>query len=204
MTKEYSVDLQKFFIEMMLSDSQSYIRVQNIFNTENFDRSIRAAAEFIKEHSDQHKVLPTYEQIRAATGIELKPLPDLSPGHYDWFLTEFEGFSRRMELERAILSAADLLEKGQYDPVEKLIKDAVQISLTRDMGTDYFEDPRQRLNKIRENNGQVSTGWPTLDKRLFGGMNRGELNIFAGGSGCVTADTQVEIVELVNIFDDSE
>jgi replicative DNA helicase len=29
----------------------------------------------------------------------------------------------------------------------------------------------------------VSTGWPTLDKRLFGGMNRGELNIFAGGSG---------------------
>jgi replicative DNA helicase len=37
--------------------------------------------------------------------------------------------------------------------------------------------------KIKDNNGQVSTGWPTLDKRLFGGMNRGELNIFAGGSG---------------------
>jgi replicative DNA helicase len=37
--------------------------------------------------------------------------------------------------------------------------------------------------KIKDNNGQVSTGWPTMDKRLFGGMNRGELNIFAGGSG---------------------
>jgi replicative DNA helicase len=75
------------------------------------------------------------------------------------------------------------LEKGDYDPVEKLIKDAVQISLTRDMGTDYFEDPRARLMKIKSNNGQVSTGWPTMDSRLFGGMNRGELNIFAGGSG---------------------
>tara|TARA_R110000796_G_scaffold24815_8_gene70494 strand:- start:85 stop:1077 length:993 start_codon:yes stop_codon:yes gene_type:complete len=51
------------------------------------------------------------------------------------------------------------------------------------MGTDYFEDPRSRLLAIKDNNGQVSTGWPTLDKRLFGGMNRGELNIFAGGSG---------------------
>jgi archaellum biogenesis ATPase FlaH len=37
--------------------------------------------------------------------------------------------------------------------------------------------------KIKSNNGQVSSGWPTMDKRLFGGMNRGELNIFAGGSG---------------------
>jgi archaellum biogenesis ATPase FlaH len=51
------------------------------------------------------------------------------------------------------------------------------------MGTDYFADPRARLMKIKSNNGQVSTGWPTMDKRLFGGMNRGELNIFAGGSG---------------------
>jgi archaellum biogenesis ATPase FlaH len=98
-------------------------------------------------------------------------------------MQEFEGFTRRNELERAILKSADLLEKGDYDPVEKLIKDAVQISLTKDMGTDYFLDPRARLLAIKSNNGQVSTGWPTLDKRLFGGMNRGELNIFAGGSG---------------------
>jgi hypothetical protein len=59
-----------------------------------------------------------------------------------------------------------MLEKGEYDPVEKMIKDAVQISLTKDMGTDYFEDPRARFMKIKSNNGQVSTGWPTMDKTL--------------------------------------
>ena len=128
-------------------------------------------------------VQPTIEQIHAVTGTMLKHVPDLTEDHYTWFLTEFEGFTRRNELERAILHAADLLEKGEYDPVEKLIKDAVQISLTKDMGTDYFANPRERLLAIKSNNGQVSTGWPTLDKRLFGGMNRGELNIFAGGSG---------------------
>jgi archaellum biogenesis ATPase FlaH len=168
---------------MMLEDAQSYVRVQNIYNAENFDRSLREVAKFIKTHTDDHKAMPTHEQVRAVTGVDLKHVPDLTEDHYSWFMAEFEGFTRRNELERAILKSADLLEKGDYDPVEKLIKDAVQISLTKDMGTDYFLDPRARLLAIKSNNGQVSTGWPTLDKRLFGGMNRGELNIFAGGSG---------------------
>jgi archaellum biogenesis ATPase FlaH len=64
-----------------------------------------------------------------------------------------------------------------------MIKEAVQIGLARDMGTDYFADPRGRLLGIKDKNGQISTGWPTMDRRLFGGFNRGELNIFAGGSG---------------------
>ena len=181
--KEYSAEVQKLFLEMMMQDAETFVRVQNIFNEENFDRSLREAAKFIREHSSEYKTMPTKEQILAQTGVELKEVPDVGEGHYDWFMAEFEGFSRRQELERAILKAADMIENGEYDPVEKIIKDAVQISLTKDMGTDYFEDPRTRLMKIKDNNGQVSTGWPTMDKRLFGGMNRGELNIFAGGSG---------------------
>ena len=183
MNKQYTPDLQKLFLEMMLQNAESYLRVQNIYNPENFDRSLKEAAKFIHTHIDEHKAMPTAEQIKAVTNTELKPVPDLTDNHYDWFMTEFEAFTRKQELERAILKCADMLEKGDYDPVEKIIKDAVQISLTKDMGTDYFEDPRARLLKIKSNNGQVSTGWPTMDKRLFGGMNRGELNIFAGGSG---------------------
>ena len=183
MTKEYTPDLQKLFIEMMLQDAQSYVRVQNIYNPENFDRSLRDVAKFIKQHSDDHKTLPTIEQVKAVTGVELKHVPDLTEDHYNWFMTEFEGFTKRQELERAILKSADMLEKGEYAPVEKLIKDAVQISLTKDMGTDYFADPKARISKYFSSGGQVSTGWPQLDKLLYGGFSRGELNIFAGGSG---------------------
>jgi len=48
MLKDYGIDVQRLFLEMMLQDAQSYIRVQNIYNPENFDRALRAAAEFIK------------------------------------------------------------------------------------------------------------------------------------------------------------
>jgi archaellum biogenesis ATPase FlaH len=181
--QDYNVDVQRLFLEMMMEDAQSYVRVQNIFNAENFDRSLRPAAEFMRRHADEFKTLPDRAQVAAATRVKLQPIPDLNEGHFEWFLNEFENFTRRQELERAILKSADLLEKGQYDPVEKLIKDAVQISLTRDMGTDYFADPRQRLLALKNNNGQNSTGWPNLDKLLYGGFNRGELQIFAGGSG---------------------
>jgi len=182
--KEYTVDIQKLFLEMMLADAQSYVRVQNIYNVDNFDPSLREAATFIKEHSDKYKTMPELEQLNAAVGTKLKPIPaEMKDGHYDWFMDEFEKFTKRQELERAILKSADMLEKGNFDPVEKLIKDAVQISLHKDMGTDYFEDPRTRLMNIKSNNGQVSTGWLNLDRALYGGFNRGELQIFAGGSG---------------------
>ena len=183
MTKDYNVDFQKLFLEMMLHDAQSFVRVQNIYNEENFDRSLRSAAKFIKEHSEKHKTLPTLDQVRAVAGVDLKPMPDMGEGHTDWFMEEFEGFTRRKELERAILKSADLIEKGDYNPVEKLIKDAVQISLTKDLGTDYFGDPRTRLEKYFNSGGQMSTGWPQMDRILFGGMSRGEWNVFAGGSG---------------------
>jgi len=76
-----------------------------------------------------------------------------------------------------------MLEKGDYGSVEDKIKKAVQVGLTKDMGLDYFEDPKARLQALKDNNGMVPTGWKNFDKKLFGGFNRGELNIFAGGSG---------------------
>ncbi len=183
MLKEYGLDVQRLFLEMMLEDAQSYVRVQNIYNPQNFDKSLRPAAEFIKEHSDKFKTLPERTQISAATGVKLQPVPDLNEGHYDWFMSEFESFTKRQELERAILKSADLLEKGDFEPVEKLIKDAVQISLTKDLGMDFWYDPEGMLTRYFDSGGQVSTGWPQMDRLLYGGFSRGELNIFAGGSG---------------------
>ena len=168
---------------MMISDAELYTRVMNIMNADNFDKSLRTIAAMFKEHSDKYRTLPDNNQILAQTGIELDPIDEMNDGHKEWFLDEFEAFTKRQELERAILKSADLLEKGEYGPVEKLIKDAVQISLQKDMGTDYFADPKNRINKYFNSGGQISTGWPQMDKLLYGGFNRGELNIFAGGSG---------------------
>jgi len=178
----YNFDVQKEFLELFLDDAETFMRCQNIFDSENFDQRFQQAAEFITLYVDNYRVMPTVSIVNANCGTAFKSA-SAAKENYEWLMDHFEQFSRHRALERAILSSADLLEKGDYGPVEKLIKDAIQISLNKDMGTDYFEDPRERLTKLKDGNGQVSTGWPTIDKKLYGGFNRGELNIFCAGSG---------------------
>ncbi len=179
----YSSEIQRLYLEMFLSDAETFVRCHNIFDPENFDRKLKDAAEFISNYVDKYKVMPELEIVNTSCETDFKDVTGLPPENYDWLLDEFETFSRHKALERAIIKSADLLEKGEFGPVELMIKEAVQISLNKDMGTDYFEDPKARLMGLKDKNGQVSTGWPTFDKKLFGGFNRGELNIFAGGSG---------------------
>jgi archaellum biogenesis ATPase FlaH len=180
---DYGYDIQKVYLEMFMTDAESFVRCQGVFDPKTFDRRLQEPAKFLKDYVEEHNALPTFDMINAATDAQLKNPGQLQENHYDWLLQEFETFSRHKALEKAILDSADLLEKGEYGPVEDLVKKAVQIGLQKDLGTDYFADPRARLEAIKDKNGQVSTGWPSLDKKLFGGFNRGELNIFAGGSG---------------------
>lgn len=178
----YNHDIQKLYLEMFMSDAETFVRCQNIFDPLNFDQRLQEVASFITKYVDEYKVMPEATIVNASTGSDLNPV-QLPKENYDWLMDEFENFSRHKGLERAIIDSSDLLEAGDYGPVEKLIKDAIQISLNKDMGTDYFEDPRARLSKLKDGNGQISTGWPSIDKKLYGGFNRGELNIFCAGSG---------------------
>src|SRR6056300_1712317 len=181
--RDYGYDVQKVYLEMMLSDAQSFVRCQTIFDHTLFDRKLQDAAEFLNNYVTEHNTLPTQDMVNATCKVNLKTPEGLREEHYDWLLQEFETFTRHKGLERAILESANLLEEGNYGPVEDKIKNAVQVGLQKDLGIDYFADPKGRLMAIKDKNGQVSTGWKTLDKKLFGGFNRGELNIFAGGSG---------------------
>jgi archaellum biogenesis ATPase FlaH len=180
---DYGYDIQKVYLEMFMTDAESFVRCQGVFDPKTFDRRLQDSAAFIKDYVEQYNALPTFEMVNAATDAGLKDPGQLQENHYDWLLQDFETFSKHKALEKAILDSADLLEKGEYGRCEELVKSAVQIGLQKDLGTDYFASPRERLEAIKDKNGQVSTGWPALDKKLFGGFNRGELNIFAGGSG---------------------
>ena len=180
--KEYSLDLQKLFVQFMITDPELYSRVRSIIRPEYFDRGIRKVVDTIISHTEEYSTVPTTDIIKAQAGQEIEKVDNIEQ-HIDWFIDEFETFCRHKAIERAIIESADLLETGKYGEVETRIKNAVQIGLARSLGTDYFEDPRARLEKLKDNNGQISTGWKVLDDKLYGGINRGEITIFAGGSG---------------------
>ena len=182
--KEYTLELQKLFVEFLAQDQELFVRVNNILSSDFFDRSLRKGVEFIRMHANDYGALPTIQQITASSGLELAGLGDkIDSRHKDWFIDEFEQFCKHKALEGAILKSTDLLEKGEFGAVEKMIKEAVQIGLAKHLGTNYWESPAERIERVRNARGGTSTGWKDIDHKLYGGFNRGELNIFAAASG---------------------
>ena len=180
--KNYSTDLQKLFIQFMVTNPELYTRIRGIIKPEYFDRSVRPVVKQLIDYSEDYSTLPDTAIIKAETGQDIEKLDNITQ-HEEWFVDEFETFCRHKAIEKAIIDSTDLLETGKYGEVELRIKEAVQIGLARSLGTDYFADPRGVLERMKDNNGQITTGWKSLDDKLYGGINRGEITIFAGGSG---------------------
>lgn len=181
--KEYTEEKQKLLIDVLLSSDEIFARCQNILNDQYFVNKLRPAVRFILKHAEKYNVLPKVEQVNAETGIGFRRIDDITVQHQDAFLDEIEEFCKNRALANAVLGATDLIEKGNYGELEKRIREAILISLQSDLGTNYFADPRDRLMRIKDKNGQVSTGWKGIDDKLYGGVNRGEITIWCAGSG---------------------
>lgn len=181
---DYSPAVEELFIQYMVSKPDLYVRCKGILRSDYFDeKQNQKVVEYINSYTDDFSNMPSVDQIKAITGKDLQTLDVDSAAHEQWFLREIERFCRHKGLRAAILASPDLLDEGRYGEVEAAVKAAVQIGLVKDLGTDYYANPKERLEAIRENKGQHSTGWKTVDEKLFGGVNRGELGIFAGQSG---------------------
>ena len=179
----YTPEIQELFLRFIVSDPELFVRVNTIVRPYMFDKKFQKAITFLQEHTTEYNAIPTIDQIEATTGLLLERVEGISDNHTDWFLDSLERFCRHKALEKAILDSTDLLETGDYGAVENKIKEATQVSLVKDLGLEYFENPKERLEWIKAQSGATSTGWKMFDHKLYGGLNRGEITIFAGGSG---------------------
>lgn len=181
--KDYSEAKQKLLIDVLLSSEEVFARCQNILDQRYFVNKFRPAMRFILKYADEYKALPKIEHVNAETGLTFQHIDGISIQHQDGFLDEIEEFCKNRALADAVTSAVKLIENGNYGEVEKRVREAILISLQSDLGTNYFENPRERLMRIKDKNGQITTGWKTVDDKLYGGINRGEITIWCAGSG---------------------
>ncbi len=180
--EEFGTEFQQLMLAFMISDPEAFAQSQDIIKADYFDDRLRPAARFIMEYSDEYRQLPTPEQVSAMTKVEVLAYPQAA-SQSKWYLDRIEAFCKYRALESAILNGVELLEKGEGGKLQELVKQAMEISLVKDLGTSYFHDPVTRLERLKDNSNFVPTGWKVLDDKLYGGFTRGSLNIFAGGSG---------------------
>lgn len=181
-THNFDHNYQQALISFLLSDSNSFSRCRNILKDEYFASSLIPSVRFILGYADEHNRLPIPEQISAVTGQSFSLVANPIEREA-WLLNEVEQFCRYRAIENVILKGTDMLARGEHADIERQIKDAMTISLITDLGDDYFRSTKERIERLKNRDNMVSTGWAIIDKKLHGGYTKGSLNIFAGGSG---------------------
>lgn len=180
---DYNTDFQKLLLEFIISDNTLFSLSRTILKPEYWDREYRKTIDFILKYADQFNNTPTSEIVKAETRVDLKRIENITSDISDWFLESVENFCKHKAMEKLILDGPSLLEKGEYNAIEERSKENVMISLQKDLGLDYYANPKERIEKVKDRKNIVSTGWKSLDEKLYGGFNRGELTFWAGGSG---------------------
>lgn len=181
---EFTPEIEQLFAQFLFSDPETFVRVKNIIRHSYFDDvDLRQAVRFMLEYTDTHSSMPTPEQLRAVSGIDLEPITDINSDHIDWFMLNIERFCQQKAARDAVHRSIDLIRENRLGEVVEAVRAAAELGIVRDLGTDYFADPEARLKAMRDRKNTVSTGWTHIDDCLYGGLNRGEITIFAGQSG---------------------
>lgn len=179
---EFGVEKQKLLIEYMLTNENIFQRCHNIIKPVYFEKQFQPAIKFMLDHANKFNSLPTIKQIKADTGVVFEKVDEFREQDIEWALTSIEKFCQRGAIVQAVYKAPDFIEKGNYGSVETIVREATTVGLQKDLGVSYFEDPRARLERMRVRN-LVPTGFHAIDKKLYGGLNKGEITFFTAASG---------------------
>jgi replicative DNA helicase len=182
--KEFTEDVEDLFVQFLYSDPETFVRVKNIMNPTFFeDPDNRKIVKFMMDYTNEHTFLPTNEQMKAITGKVVDKITDINEEHSSWFMKEFERFCQQKAAKQAVYESLDLIQADRLGEVVEKIKRAAELGVVRDLGIDYFLNPGDRLKEMRDKSTMISTGWKTIDAKLYGGIERGTLTIWAGQSG---------------------
>lgn len=173
---------QKLLLQYLISSGDLYALCTGIVRPEYFAPEYRNAVKFIQDYHEEYNALPAPEQIKAETEISLVK-QEIKKDQFEYCATEIEAFCKFQAFRAAIFAAPPLMDDGNYGKALRLVSDAVTVSLQREIGTLYFDNPQERIKQRLKDKRLIPTGWRELDRVLDGGIGRKELLLFSGNSG---------------------
>lgn len=182
MSNHSSSSKQQLLLEYLLSSPDTFALCKGIIKPEYFNPEFRQAVEFVDMYYEKFNSTPPLKILKAEFGLELSK-HHTTKDEVEYCSSEVEKFCQYKAAETAVIKASKLLKEGKVDQIEALIHEAAAVSLTKDLGCNYFSDTRQRLERMSQQPHRISTGWLTFDKLLGGGLARTELLLVSANSG---------------------
>jgi len=153
--------------------------------------------QMIKEYYSKYEHTPTFDTLEQITKSELQQ--ELASKIVLDTITKIkestiEGgqfvqekalkFCKQQELQKAITKAQKVIDGGEfenYDTLEQLIKDALQVGEREDGMSDVFTNLDEVLNEDYRH--PIPMGIPGIDRLLKGGLAKGEIGVILAPTG---------------------
>lgn len=189
---------QEKVVQAMLEDHAFAEQMGDVIQAKYFDLNyLQEVVQAFYDYKTKYKLYPSFEMLetiitRSETavdslvgaqvrtyinGLQSSPLN----GDKQYVQDSSLEFCKKQSLKDGLIKAIDMMESGNYDSIQSVIKDALNKGGTRDMGHNYTQGFEIRGQKsVRK---PISTGWPILDKTFNGGWERGTLTTFIAPTG---------------------
>ena len=176
---------EKILVEFLLSNKELFIKCGGILKSEYFESPLDSVIKFTLDYVHKYRDIPDNKIVYAETDVKLET-HNLTTSEIDYVTDEIERHCKQSAMRMAILAGADIIGEDDDDPdygkISNMVRDALLVSIDKDMGINYFSDPAIRLMQMQIHIDSLPIGYPSMDL-ISEQCRRGELVLFAGGSG---------------------
>lgn len=173
---------EKLIIENLFSSTDVFSRCINIISPKYFSPEFKQCISFMQEYFSKYNSIPSLELIKAETNTDLVKR-EVTKDVFNYTCDTIAEFCRNAAIKICIKEYLPEIDKGNEGVLYEKLKDAMAISLEKDMGLHLFGNAEEKLKKFSEDEILTSCGISTIDDVLHGGLGRGQLTMFSANSG---------------------
>ena len=193
----YGKKFQESVARLMMEDRPFCDQIEEVLELEFFDSSyLRAFVEIILDHRKKYNQHPHFVTLHTEIkkgsskydGAVSKQLRDFAVriqtediNDKQYIKDQAIDFCKKQCLKKAILESANLVKKGNYDSITKIINEALSRGNDQNFGHDWFMDIDNRY--VKQSRKPITTGWQRIDEITKGGIGAKELAVVIAPTG---------------------
>jgi replicative DNA helicase len=208
---DFTYEFQRDVLRLLAHDPQFLLGHRKAIDAEYFsDRELQLIAEAMLGIFDEAQGSPSLGTVleeveeRAQSDDDTDEVQDVARGIYQEGMPHDGGaiadrvvtFGKRCRLEQALLDAPDLIERGEFNSVEEVVREAITVQADAESNVyDYYEFLERRLAGAQTRAAEaIPTGIVVIDNHLpDGGLARGEMGLLIGLPGYGKSTSLVNI-----------
>ena len=204
----YDEEFQESLLALMVRDSSFLIQNLDVLDPAYFElESHRTIAKLVVEYAGQYKRTPTRVSLRNLTQdyavalnygedwvgnltMMIEGLYRIELSDRAYLCEKVSEFGRTQSVKVALLQTIDLMRgNGNLDEAQRILLRSFSVgSQSGNLGYSFHEKPREVLKEVLASTHydlkrKVSTGFPTLDNYMWGGLGGGEVCMWVAGTG---------------------